>query len=174
MRLGRSKVVYQAPSTFKHQVSVISPVSGSLLPLHNASSPASALRMFGDGVNVLLSGSQLYAPFDGQLLSLPDTCEFMRLRSKNGLIFQFSFHSSVRSLMGERFVRGIRQDEPFKQGDLLLTFDLNWLRARLGEVHLAITLVNSQKVLAIDPLTGGETRTKKLVAQQDTLMNIYI
>jgi phosphotransferase system IIA component len=76
--------------------------------------------------------------------------------------------------MGERFVRGIRQDEPFKQGDLLLTFDLNWLRTRLSEVHLAITLVNSQKVLAIDPLTGGETRTKKLVAQQDTLMNIYI
>lgn len=174
MYLGRSKVVYEAPSAFKHQVSIGSPASGSITPLNQVASAPHAFRLFGDGVCILLSGSQVMAPFDGKVVSFPETCEYLRLRASNGLIFQFSFSESLHHLMGERFIRGVRESQTFRRGSVLLTFDLNWLRSRIGDVVLIVTLLNNQNILAIDPLTGGEQRNKKVIALEDPLMNIYI
>ena len=151
----------------KTSFSILSPLAGKVLPLENAVDTLFANRMFGDGVVIEPAGYQLLAPFNGTVIELSASGNQIRLRSENGLqlMIQMGFDSQL--MMGLGFKTKINKGQQFTTSQVLLEFDLNFMKRQLSSVQCPVTLLNSDKIKAIVP------HYYKVLAGQDKLMTVY-
>lgn len=145
----------------------MSPVAGKVLPIEAASDSLFANRLFGDGVVIEPAGYQVLAPFDGTVMDVSPTGNQIRLRANNGLQLMVQLGFDSLSMMGLGFKKKVKKAQRFSQAQVLLEFDLNQMKRQLSSVHCPVTLINSDKIKAIEPFYY------KVLAGQDKLMTVY-
>lgn len=145
----------------------MSPIAGKVLPLESAVDPLFANRLFGDGVVIEPAGFQVLAPFNGKVIDISPSANQIRLQATNGLqlVIHLGFDSLI--MMGLGFKTKVKQGQEFSQAQELLEFDLNHMKRHLSSVQCPITLINSDKIKAIEPYYY------KVLAGQDKLMTVY-
>jgi PTS system glucose-specific IIA component len=154
--------------THKKAIEILSPLTGTVLPLDKVPHALFTERMFGEGIAIKPSGYQVLAPFAGTLLHFPELANQLRIKAKNGLQLQIQLGIDSHLMMGEGFKRVVKQGESFEQGQLIAEFSLVKMKKQLPSILCPITLLNSDKV------KGLQGHYFQVIAGEDKMMTVYI
>ena len=152
----------------KRAIEITSPLTGKVLPLDDVPHALFNARMFGEGIAIKPSGYQVLAPFAGTMLHFPELANQLRIKAKNGLQLQIQLGIDSHMMMGEGFMRVVKQGQSFQQGQLLAEFSLVKMKRQLSSILCPITLLNSDKV------KGLQAHYFQVIAGEDKIMTVYI
>lgn len=109
-------------------VSINSPINGEMLPLSEVQDEAFSAGMLGKGVAFEPVEGKVIAPFDGDVVSLFPTKHAIGLLSNDGVELLIHVGLNTVDLDGKFFEAHVKQGDQIKQGQTLLTFDLESIR----------------------------------------------
>lgn len=120
-----------------------SPLSGWCASLDDSPDPVFRGRMLGDGVSIDPTVGEVRAPFDAEVLTVPESGHAINLRADNGA--QFLIHVGIDTvrLGGEGFEAHVRAGERVEAGQLLLSFDLEKLLRAAPSLRTPVLLLQS-------------------------------
>nr|WP_241264044.1 PTS glucose transporter subunit IIA [Bowmanella dokdonensis] len=160
-------VVLTAPESSKVKLSLLSPVSGTVMTLHQLESPLYSSGLMGLGVGIAPSGYKLLAPFEGRVSSISPTREQIRLRSRQGLDLLLQVGLDSHKLMTQGFRLHCQPGDKIESGQLLLEFDLTLLRERAISPLCLVLIPQLKKLQAI------QAHCFKVMAGEDPCMTLH-
>ncbi|GGP10117.1 beta-glucoside-specific PTS transporter subunit IIABC [Oceanobacillus neutriphilus] len=141
----------QQPAT--KETAVNSPLEGNIIPLQEVSDPTFAEGLLGKGIAVEPDKGEVIAPFNGSIESLFPTRHAIGLRSEQGLELLIHIGLDTVNLEGKYFEAHVEQGQAVKQGDVLITFDIEKIKSAGYPTVTPVIVTNSadyQDVLAND------------------------
>ncbi|MEC0302893.1 beta-glucoside-specific PTS transporter subunit IIABC [Terribacillus saccharophilus] len=142
-----------------------SPVAGKMIPLSNVQDEVFSSKAMGDGIAVVPSKGELYAPVDGEISMIFETSHALGMKTETGAEILFHVGLNTVQLGGEHFTPQVKVGDQVKAGDVLLTFDLEKIKAAgFDPVTLAI-ITNTDKY-------DVQINKQENVTRQDKLMVI--
>ncbi|HDC2865122.1 TPA: PTS transporter subunit IIABC [Staphylococcus aureus] len=108
---------------------VHAPLTGEVTPLSEVPDQVFSEKMMGDGIAIKPSQGEVRAPFNGKIQMIFPTKHAIGLVSDSGL--ELLIHiglDTVKLLNGEGFTLHVEEGQEVKQGDLLINFDLDYIR----------------------------------------------
>jgi phosphocarrier protein FPr/phosphocarrier protein len=135
-------------------LTIVSPMRGWAAPLDEVDDPVFAGRMLGDGVAVDPTGPELRAPCDAEVLSIHHAGHAVSLRAANGAEILMHLGLETVALGGKGFQRHIRDGDEVKQGDLLLTVDLDQVAALAKSLITPIVVTNGEDFAVVSRQVG--------------------
>lgn len=122
-------------------VSILSPLTGEAKELSQASDPVFAQGVMGQGVLIQPSEGKLVAPVDATVSVLFPTKHAVGLVSTDGVELLMHIGMDTVNLEGQGFTAHVAQGDSVKAGDLLITFDIEAIKAAgyLTETPVIIT-----------------------------------
>ena len=115
-------------------LTLLAPLAGWSTPLDEAPDEVFAARLLGDGVAIDPTAGTLHAPCDGEIVLLPASRHAVTLRSDSGCEILVHVGIDTVALAGEGFEAHVRQGVRVRAGDVLLSFDLDFLARRAKSV----------------------------------------
>lgn len=122
--------------------SFIKPIKGEIIDLSEIKDNTFASGMMGEGYAIIPDEGKVYAPFDGTCQMIFPTKHALGLKSNDGIELLIHVGLDTVSLNGEPFIAHIKDGETFKQGDLLLEFDIQKIRNAGLEIQTPIIVTN--------------------------------
>ncbi|WP_366248163.1 beta-glucoside-specific PTS transporter subunit IIABC [Terribacillus aidingensis] len=142
-----------------------SPVAGKMIPLSQVQDEVFSSKAMGDGIAVVPSKGELYAPVDGEISMIFETSHALGMKTETGAEILFHVGLNTVQLGGEHFTPQVKVGDQVKAGDVLLTFDLEKIKAAgFDPVTLAI-ITNTDKY-------NVQINKQENVTRQDKLMVI--
>lgn len=146
-----------ADETFK------SPVIGQMISLSDVEDDIFSSKVMGEGIAIIPSKGELYAPVDGEISLLFETNHALGMKTANGVEVLFHIGLDTVQLEGKFFKPWVQAGDKVKAGDLLIQFDLEKIKeAGYDPVTLAVITNTDQYDIKVTQL--------KEVNRQDTLM----
>lgn len=105
--------------------SVVSPLTGRVIPLSEVSDETFSSGILGQGCAVLPTDGHVYAPVNGRILSVFDTHHALTMQSEDGLELLIHVGQDTVTLGGRYFTAHRLPGEEVRAGDLILSFDLD-------------------------------------------------
>lgn len=152
----------------KRELKINAPINGRVKPLDEFPSKLLTERLFGEGVCVDPSGYQVTAPFDGVVELLPSTCEQIRIKSNKGIKLRIQLGYKAENMMAEGFKIKVPEGHSFKQGEVLLEYDLRKMKEQLSCVLFPVTILNSEKMRGVVP------NYRQVIASEDHVFSLLI
>ncbi|HEY1873827.1 MAG TPA: phosphoenolpyruvate--protein phosphotransferase [Steroidobacteraceae bacterium] len=115
-------------------LTLLAPLAGWSTPLDEAPDEVFAARLLGDGVAIDPTAGTLHAPCDGEIVLLPATRHAVTLRTDSGCEILLHVGIDTVALAGEGFEAHVHQGIRVRAGDVLLSFDLDFLARRAKSV----------------------------------------
>jgi len=98
--------------------SLVSPVSGRIIPIENVNDDVFSGKILGDGVAVELTDGKVVSPFDGEIVSVAETKHAYGIKSDDGTEILAGVETSGKDpdLHGRLvpFEIGFREDAPLR------------------------------------------------------------
>ena len=116
-----------------------------------------AEKILGDGVAVIPVDGKVYAPFDGEIVSVMDTGHAVALRSDQGVELLIHMGLDTVELHGEPFIVHVKEGKVTK-GTLIMEADLELIRKRGYDTITPIIIANTADYKAVNMLSGDEIK----------------
>ncbi|HFQ2591147.1 glucose-specific PTS transporter subunit IIBC [Staphylococcus aureus] len=107
---------------------VHAPLTGEVTPLSEVPDQVFSEKMMGDGIAIKPSQGEVRAPFNGKVQMIFPTKHAIGLVSDSGLELLIHIGLDTVKLNGEDFTLHVEEGQEVKQGDLLINFDLDYIR----------------------------------------------
>ncbi|HGO3499623.1 TPA: glucose-specific PTS transporter subunit IIBC [Staphylococcus aureus] len=107
---------------------VHAPLTGEVTPLSEVPDQVFSEKMMGDGIAIKPSQGEVRAPFNGKVQMIFPTKHAIGLVSDSGLELLIHIGLDTVKLNGEGFTLHVEEGQEVKQGDLLINFDLYYIR----------------------------------------------
>lgn len=107
---------------------VHAPLTGEVTPLSEVPDQVFNEKMMGDGIAIKPSQGEVRAPFNGKIQMIFPTKHAIGLVSDSGLELLIHIGLDTVKLNGEGFTLHVEEGQEVKQGDLLINFDLDYIR----------------------------------------------
>ncbi|QPS70542.1 beta-glucoside-specific PTS transporter subunit IIABC [Lactococcus garvieae] len=130
---------------------ISTPLEGKVLPLAEAKDPAFAAGVMGKGVVIEPTVGEVYAPFDGKVMTVFPTKHAIGLISDQGTEVLIHVGIDTVQLEGENFEAFITQGQNIKKGDLLLKFDIAAIEEAGYSTQVPIIVTNTSDFIDIVP-----------------------
>lgn len=105
-----------------------SPLEGELIPLGDVEDEVFASGAMGQGAAIIPTEGKVVAPFDGTVTTVFSTKHAIGLTNENGIELLIHIGMDTVELDGEHFESHIENNQEVKQGDLLITFDIDAIK----------------------------------------------
>ncbi len=115
-----------ATSELSHVVHA--PLTGEVTPLSEVPDQVFSEKMMGDGIAIKPSQGEVRAPFNGKVQMIFPTKHAIGLVSDSGLELLIHIGLDTVKLNGEGFTLHVEEGQEVKQDDLLISFDLDYIR----------------------------------------------
>lgn len=153
----------------KTKVTLLAPLTGTLIPLEKVADKAFAQKMLGDGVAVRPDNGLLVAPCDGEISYVPDTAHAIALTEDHGLEILIHVGLNTVEQQGAGFRALVKTGDKVKAGQPLISFD----QAELGTCGCDLTtpmvITNGDKVAKMEKAQVGPVQAGK-----DTVLTITL
>ncbi len=129
-------------------------VTGALVPLGDVPDEAFATGILGDGIAIEPNEGKLYAPCNGKIESVADGLHAINLLSEDGAEILLHVGIDTVRLGGKHFRPHVKAGERVNAGDLLLSFDLEAIRAAGYQTVTPMVVCNAEeysKITSIAP-----------------------
>src|ERR1700741_2232644 len=137
---------------------LVSPLDGWCAPLAETPDPVFAEAMLGDGVAIDPTGSVLHAPCDAMVVAVHAAPHAITLRAAGGLELLLHIGLETVSLGGEGFEVHVADGQFVRQGERLISFDLDFLAARARSLITPGVLVGAGGFAIAQRFTGRAVR----------------
>ena len=137
-------------------VKLLSPMSGTVIPLSDVNDQTFAAGLLGQGVAIEPSGNRVVAPADGKIEAIFPTGHAVALNTDDGIDLLIHIGLETVKLGGKHFTVHAAVGDEVKQGDLLVEFDRDAIVADGFVVTSPIIICNSVEFSSIKGETGVE------------------
>lgn len=110
------------------QIDIVSPVKGHAVNVTEVKDEAFASEAMGKGVGIIPVDGKVYAPFDGEVEVVFPTGHALGLRGEAKLETLIHIGIDTVRLDGKGFTARVKAGDRVKKGDLLVEFDLEFLK----------------------------------------------
>jgi PTS system beta-glucosides-specific IIC component len=145
---GETNKVNDSPRT----ITVNSPMNGIVKDLSEVDDPMFSEKVLGNGVAIESKDGKVYAPFDGIVMSLFPTRHAIGLLSTDGVEMLIHIGLDTVKLDGKYFTAHVKQDQKVKQGDLLIEFDQEEIKAAGYDTIVPVIITNTAEFKSVEPL----------------------
>ena len=152
------KAVAAKPAAAKPAVEIDSPLNGEMIPLADVPDEVFAGGILGEGVAILPSDGNVYAPCDGVVSMLMDSKHAVSLVADNGAEILIHVGLETVALEGKPFEYKVTEDQEVKKGDLLLVADLQAIRDAGCKTYTPVVITNSDDYVNIKPAAYGPVK----------------
>jgi len=128
---------------------IITPMSGKILPLEQVPDPVFSQKLMGDGVAIEPIEGAVVSPINGEVIQIFHTKHAIGIRSETGLELLIHIGLETVALNGKGFESHVKEGAKVKPGDLLITFDLEWIKENAASIITPIVITNSDIVESI-------------------------
>ena len=136
----------QEPLVKKKQ-SVASPIKGAVIPLSSVNDDAFAQGALGKGVAIEPSEGKAVAPFSGTVTTLFPTKHAIGLVSDDGMELLIHIGMDTVQLEGKHFEAHVKQGDKVKQGQTLVTFEMDAIKEAGFSLITPVVVVNTKDYL---------------------------
>ncbi len=134
---------------------LVSPVTGTIVPLRDVPDPVICERIAGDGCAFVPEGGQLLAPCDGTLTRVLSSGSAATVRAQNGTEIYLRVGIGTALLTGEGFESVLKEGDEVHQGDEILRFDLSRIPdPGKSSITTMIVISSSAPILRVASASG--------------------
>ena len=154
----------EASQKIVHQIEIGSPIKGKVLKLESIQDEAFASGILGKGAAILPEEGMVYAPADGVIATLFPTLHAIGMKTDEGVELLIHIGLDTVQLNGEGFQAMIQQGDRVKKGQLLVTFDKDFIEGKGFCIETPVLVANSDDFLDV-----VETQKEQIVPGEDFL-----
>lgn len=147
---------------------IYSPLNGEIIALESVKDRVFASGSLGKGIAIEPTDGNVYAPFDGTIVTLFPTKHAIGIVSENGCEVLLHVGMDTVKLEGKYFDAKVKQGDTVKKGQLLLTFNVNKIKDEGYSLQTPIIITNSNDYVDIVPMADGKVKS------QDKLLTAII
>lgn len=140
-------------NTDKDEVCLGNPVCGQVIPITEVRDEAFASKVLGDGIGIIPEAGKVYAPADGRVDVLFPTGHAVGI-STGGLGTLIHIGINTVELDGKGFQAHVKQGDEVKKGDLLVTFDRDFLEKQGYDTTVIFLIADMGKRQEIETVSG--------------------
>lgn len=132
------------------------PAKGKAVHLSEVSDPTFGEGMLGKGMAVIPAEGKFYSPVDGEVGMVFDTLHAVSLTSIDGVEILIHVGLDTVNLKGEGFEGHVKAGDQVKKGDLLLTVDLEAVKAAGYDIITPVVVCNTDDYADVKEITLGD------------------
>lgn len=137
-------------------LSVASPLAGTVVPLEQVKDESFAKGMLGPGIGIEPADGLVVAPFDGTVTVAFPTGHAYGLKSASGVQVLIHVGMDTVKLEGKGFTPRVAKGDVVRRGDVLAEVDLDVIREAGYDTITPVVVTNKKKLGAITPVASGQ------------------
>lgn len=149
------------------KVKIKAPLSGEIIEISKVSDPVFAQKIVGDGCAIIPTSDTLLAPADGTIIQISSTMHAIGIQLEYGIELLIHVGIDTVELKGEGFLSYVKVGDKVKQGQKLLSIDLDYLKQNAKSIITPILVTNMGIVKSIKVNKGdavaGNTALMKVI-----------
>ncbi|MBV6369830.1 PTS system, beta-glucoside-specific IIA component [Enterococcus sp. AZ009] len=159
--LFKEKTVENKTTVADPKAEVLSkPVEGQVVALSEVNDEVFSSGMIGEGFGIIPTSGELIAPEDGEITMLFETNHAIGLKTRNGAELLFHIGLDTVQLEGKHFTPYVKAGDQVKQGQPLIQFDLDAIKAA-GFDPIVICVVTNQENFTVKPIESTDERNEQ-------------
>lgn len=131
------------------QLEIASPIKGRVLKLESVKDAAFASGVLGKGAAVLPEEGKVFAPASGIVSALFPTLHALGIETDDGVQILIHIGLDTVQLNGEGFEAMIKQGDRIEKGQLLITFDKEFIESKGYCIETPVLVSNSDDFLDV-------------------------
>ena len=144
---------------------VYSVADGQVIALEQVKDPVFAQKMMGDGFAVEPANGNIVSPVSGTVSSIFPTKHALGIVTEAGLEVLVHIGLDTVSLEGKPFTVHVAEGQKVAAGDLLVTADLDAIRAAGRETSTVVVFTNAEAIKSVKLEQTGSLAAKTAVAK---------
>ncbi|WP_127716159.1 PTS glucose transporter subunit IIBC [Halobacteriovorax sp. HLS] len=147
LKTEMEQIIDSAQTIPSSEINFVNPIKGEILSLNSVPDKVFSEGLMGPGFAIRPTEGKVYAPFDGEVVSLFKTNHAVGLKSNCGREVLIHFGIDTVKLKGENFKSLVQKGDIVKKGQLLLDIDLDFVIANApSEITPIIFTKNDEKI----------------------------
>ncbi|MDW7798320.1 PTS beta-glucoside transporter subunit IIBCA [Streptococcus canis] len=159
--------ISQVKSGLSTKQTLYAPMTGEMLPLAEVPDETFSSKLLGEGFAILPSQGEVYAPFDGEIITFFPTKHAIVLRNEAGVEVLIHVGIDTVELKGEGFEQLVSVGDVVKRGQALLRMDTDFIASKGYSLISPVVVTNSAEQLEIIVQDDN-----KMVSKEDALLVI--
>ncbi len=139
----------------KKKETFVCPMTGILHPIEEVPDPVFSEKSMGEGFAIELTGREVIAPLSGTITATFPTGHAYGITTKEGTEILIHIGLETVALNGAGFEIKKKQNDTVKQGDVLVTVDVDYLKEQGKSLYSPVIFTGGEKV---ELLKTGEVR----------------
>ena len=133
-------------------------MNGTVVKLADVADEAFASGAMGDGVAIEPSEGKLFAPADGVIETVFETKHAIGMTTADGVELLLHIGIDTVKLGGQHFETHVSPEQSVKKGDLLVSFDMDAIKAAGYPLTTPMIVCNTDDYGAVQTLASGEIK----------------
>ena len=134
---------------------IAAPMAGTAVPLEDVPDPTFSQGILGKGAAVRPSEGRVLAPADGTIDVMFDTGHAVSMTTTDGAEVLIHVGINTVQLNGQHYKACCKAGDKVKKGDLLISFDLDAIRAAGYLCTTPLIVCNTDDYATVRPLASG-------------------
>lgn len=132
------------------------PVKGRAVELSQVSDPTFGEGILGKGAAIIPADGRICSPVDGEVAMIFDTLHAVTLTTEDGVELLVHIGLDTVALKGEHFTAHVEAGAKVKKGDLLITADIEAIKAAGYDVITPVIVCNTSDFKEVEALVGKD------------------
>lgn len=144
-------------------ITLYSHMNGTAVKLEDVEDDVFSQKILGEGTAVEPSEGKLYAPCDGKIDSVFDTKHAVNMVSDDGVEILLHIGIDTVKLGGQYFEAHVSDGQEVKKGDLLISFDMDKIKAAGYKVTTPLIIGNTDDFASVEPVAQNSVSAGDMI-----------
>ncbi len=144
-------------------ITLYSHMNGTAVKLEDVEDEVFSQKILGEGAAVEPSEGKLYAPCDGKIDSVFDTKHAVNMVSHDGVEILLHIGIDTVKLGGQYFEAHVSDGQEVKKGDLLISFDMDKIKAAGYKVTTPLIIGNTDDYASVEPVAQNSVSAGDMI-----------
>ena len=144
-------------------ITLYSHMNGTAVKLEDVEDEGFSQKILGEGAAVEPSEGKLYAPCDGKIDSVFDTKHAVNMVSDDGVEILLHIGIDTVKLGGQYFEAHVSDGQEVKKGDLLISFDMDKIKAAGYKVTTPLIIGNTDDFASVEPVAQNSVSAGDMI-----------
>lgn len=144
-------------------ITLYSHMNGTAVKLEDVEDDVFSQKILGEGAAVEPSEGKLYAPCDGKIDSVFDTKHAVNMVSDDGVEILLHIGIDTVKLGGQYFEAHVSDGQEVKKGDLLISFDMDKIKAAGYKVTTPLIIGNTDDYASVEPVAQNSVSAGDII-----------
>ena len=150
---GKKEAPKPAPAPFPHTLGAAA--QGTFVPMEEIPDPTFSQGILGMCCGIEPETGKVYSPMDGTISQLADTLHAIGIEA-GGVELLIHVGIDTVEMTGDGFKSHIKEGQAVKKGDLLLTIDLEKIKAAGHPATIMVAVTNSDELASVEASAAGK------------------